>query len=122
MADALVTWPFKLLQSQIGCTIGFIQLFGTRTRIPLRHKSRQVAPNLFETDTVRPLVGPSIIGKLDLASWDNTRDDFCQIANTIVMRGVAYIECFIEHLICGRFESGNEGAGDIFNMNDRPPR
>src|SRR5262245_23603359 len=110
MADALVTRPLKFLQSQTGSTIGFIQLFGTGTRIPLRYKSRQVTPNLFEVDTVRPFVGPSIISQLDLASWDDTRDDLGQIADTIVMRGLAYIECFIEHLIRWCFESGNEGA------------
>ena len=37
------------------------------------------------------------------------------------MLGAADVERLIENALLGRFECGDEGAGDILDMHDRPP-
>ena len=37
------------------------------------------------------------------------------------MLGAADIERLIEDALLGRFERGDEGAGDVLDMHDRPP-
>jgi hypothetical protein len=52
VANALVPRPLKVCQGQPGLMIGFVELFGARSRIPLWPKSRKFACNLFEIDAI----------------------------------------------------------------------
>src|SRR5262245_39336884 len=118
MANALVSWSLELLQSQAGRTVGIVELLGAHARIPLRLERRRLATDFFKTHAIRTRVGAGIARQRDRTSSHDLR----QGPYAVVVRGLAHVECFIEHLIHGRLERSNEGSRDIFNMHNWSPR
>src|SRR6516162_2981112 len=122
MADALVSRPLELFQRQAGRTVSLVELLGAHARIPLRLERRKLATDFFETHAIRALVGAGIVRKFDRTSGHDASHDLRQVPDTVVVRGLAHVECFIEYVIRGRLECSNECSRDILNMYNRSPR
>ena len=87
----------------------------------MRLEGRQHAGNLLEADAVGPLVRPGVRRHFDTAARHHVGNDLGDLAHAIIVAGVAHVERLVEHHLFGRIERGNERAGDILDMRDRPP-
>src|SRR5882757_5425887 len=122
VADALVAWPLEFLMRQLRLTKRIAELLGSAPRIPLRLEGGQRTCDLAEVDTVGARVGTRIRTELELATRNHLRNDRSDIADAEVVCGLADVERLIgdQDLRCS--ERRDEGARNIFNMDDRPPR
>src|SRR5262245_44580633 len=119
--NALIAWAFKLLERELGSAIRLIELLGAFLCIPLRFELRQLGSNFFEAHAIRARIRSGIVRKFDLAVGNNTGHDLRQVPYPIVMGGLAYVEGLVEHDVRRSLERSNEGARDVFDMNDRAP-
>ena len=121
VADALVARSLELLERQLRLAIGVVELLGAAPRIPLRLEGGQHARDLVEVDAVGARVGARIRSDLEPAARNHVGDDRGDIADAVIVRGLADIECLIEDQVLRRFERRDEGARDVFDVDDRPP-
>ena len=121
MADALVARALELSERQAGPPIGGKELLGATAGVPLRLKGRQHAGDLGEIDAIGALVRTGVGRHLDPAARHHIGDDLGDVADAIIVRGAADIERLVVHALLGRFEGGDEGAGDVLDMHDRTP-
>src|SRR5882757_4352640 len=122
VANALVAWPLEFLKRQLRLTKSIVELLGSAPRIPLRLEGGQHACDLAEVDTVGARVGARIRSELELATRNHLRNDRSDIADAVIVRGLADIECLIEDQGLRCFERRDEGARNVFDMDNRPPR
>ena len=121
MANALIARPFELFEGKLGRSIGGIELLGATSRVPLRLEGRQLASDLLEADAVGSLVRSGVRRHFDAAARHDAGNDLGDVAHAIIVRGRAHVEGLIEDHFFRRLERGNEGAGDVLDMRDRPP-
>src|SRR4051794_24946862 len=122
VCNSLIPWPLEFLQGQARLSISAVELLCSFSSVPLRLEFRQSCANLLEAYTVRSLVGTGIVRKFDRAVRHHTGNDFRQVANAIVMNGLADIKRLIEYLLLRRFKRSNKSSGDILDVNDGTPR
>ena len=121
VADPLITWPLELLYCQFRLAIGGVKLLCSLAHVPLRFEGRKHARDFLKADAIRPRVRTGVRRKLKTASGNDVGDDLGYLADAIVVRSLAYVERLVEDLVFRRLESGNEGARNILDMNDRTP-
>src|SRR5258706_4895697 len=93
VADALVARTLKVLERQLRLAIGVVELLGAAPRIPLRLERGQHARDLVEVDTVGARVRARIRSDLEPAARNHIGDDRSDIADAIIVRSLADIEC-----------------------------
>src|ERR1700740_2801042 len=79
----------ELLERNVRRGVGCIELLRATARVPLRLELRKLTLDFFKAHAVRALVGPSIGRKLQLTVGHDRRNDFGEVANAIVVRGLA---------------------------------
>ena len=115
-----VTVAFDLLQGDAAVAIGLVELSGPLARRPPRDKARQGPSNLRAIDAIVARVRRSIASELKLATRHRIANDLRQLAHAIVLLGPSDVEGFRMDRITRRLERGDEGAADVFDVNDRP--
>jgi hypothetical protein len=99
--------------------IGLVELSGPLGRRPLRDKARQGASNLRAIDAMVARVRRSITSGLKLETWHRIANDLRQLAHARELLEPFDVEGFRMNRITRRLEHGDEGAADVFDVNDR---
>ena len=89
--------------AQIHFLVSLVKFAGAFAGIPLRLEAGKGTRYPAEVNAVASLVGTSIRSVLDLAAWYCFLDDFCQIANLIVLFTAADVKCFVVDNFTRRF-------------------
>src|SRR6185437_730688 len=122
MSNALVARAFELFEGQAGCLICSVNLLYAHARGPARFEIRQGACDLLEVDTIASLVGTSIARIFDPAFRYDICHDSRNLTDPVILFGSSDVESFVEDFLDRRRQHCNEGARDVLDMNDRPPR
>ena len=75
-----------------------------------------------EFDTVIPWISPDLAGIGDFCARNELLHAIANVANLVVLRIAADIDRLVVNPLFRRIHEGNEGAGDVPAMNERPPR
>src|SRR5579862_5118190 len=121
MGNAHIARPFEFFEPQANPLNRFIQLHGPFLRGPLRFETRQYSRDLAEIDAIAALVRAAIPCVFDFAVRNSLVNDVRQIADLIVFLGAAHIERFAMNQILRSIQYGNEGARDVFDVDNWPP-
>src|SRR5262249_58203734 len=80
------------------------------------------ATDLFATHAVVARVWTGICSIFDAAVGDDAGNDLGQITDAVVVGRLPHVESLVGHSFHGRLECGNEGAGDVLDVDDGSPR
>ena len=122
MADALVAGSLKLLQRQPLGEVCLIEGPGAALRrVPLRDETRHDAADLVAVHPIGTLVGAGIVGEADLAARHRRGDDLGKLADLVVVRRDADVECLVADRIDRGFKGRQKCARDVLDVSDRTP-
>src|ERR1700704_6525622 len=89
VVDPCVAAPLQIFIGEPSGPVGVIEFLCTLAGRPLRLKIRQHTPDLLAADAVAALVGSAIGGVLDAAAMNGFGDDGRQVANPVILLGLA---------------------------------
>jgi len=122
VVDALVSFAFKIFDTQAYSPVGVIEFASATARVPLRLESWEGFRDAAEIRPVTAFVGTRIGGEFDGAARNGFLHDLRQVANLIILFRASHVESLIVDLVQGRVQYGKERAGNIFDVHDRAPR
>lgn len=108
MADPLIAGAFEFRQCQIRGYIGRMQLLGPGFCIPAWLEIGKNPPDLVKADPIRTCIGASAGCKFQPAARNDIRDDFSDIADTVIVFGLPDIECFVVYDMPGGLQYRQE--------------
>ena len=111
----------EILERQPRALIGVEQLCSSLGRGPTEDEVGKGVRKLCEADTVTPWIRVAAAGDLDTAFGLGGVNDLRQFAHLIVLVGTADVESLTMHELAWGFEQSESRAGDVFNVNERPP-
>ncbi len=98
-----------------------VQLFHSGSKVVLELVVRELCGEQVEFYAVVPRIGPHFSGIRDRGARDQTADHVADIPHLIILGVRADVDCLVMNAIARRGHEGDEGAGNVAAVNERPP-
>lgn len=119
--DAEIAAFVEVFKGETGGLVGVVKLFGAFASVPSGLVGGKDAAEFVAIDAIAALVGTTVYGVLDAAPRDGFTDDFGKLADAVVLLGDADVENFVVNEVERRIENGQDGGGNVANVNDGTP-
>src|SRR5215212_3533931 len=120
--DAQEARACECLRAHAVPAVGVAKLFGAAAHGPLRPRLGQHPRKLGAIHLVGALVRTAALGERNPRARHYLRHGRGHLADAVVLAARADVEGLIVHELARSLEHGEERAGDVLDMDERPPR
>src|SRR5437773_1605609 len=121
VVDPLEPRSLAILEDETDAAIDGRELFSAPAGGPLRLELGQEPMDLLEIRPIAAGVRTAARRVLDAGARNDVPDDLGEIADPVVLGGLAHVERLVVDRVARRRQDGEKGAADVLDVHDRPP-